>query len=154
MKASSRSVYSSCSNHDPLDPWGPIRVSNLFIRMYMYIIILLLLKWGIWSVGLLFIYSVFVNFFLNQALFSVRLEMFIDFTLIIEKKQLLDVDWNISYLDLIAKFLVFIQYSMHVYQQFFPYILSSFLGEGGCSVPKFCETYCWFWIKTITRFYI
>lgn len=107
MKASSRSVYSSCSNHDPLDPWGPIRVSNLFIRMHMYIIILLLLKWGIWSVGLLFIYSVFVNFFLNQALFSVRLEMFIDFTLIIERKQLLDVDWNISYLDLIAKFLVF-----------------------------------------------
>lgn len=107
MKASSRSVYSSCSNHDPLDPWGPIRVSNLFIRMYMYIIILLLLKWGIWSVGLLFIYSVFVNFFLNQALFSVRLDMFIDFTLIIERKQLLDVDWNISYLDLIAKFLVF-----------------------------------------------
>lgn len=107
MKASSRSVYSSCSNHDPLDPWGPIRVSNLFIRMHMYIIILLLLKWGIWSVGLLFIYSVFVNFFLNQALFSVRLEMFIDFTLTIERKQLLDVDWNISYLDLIAKFLVF-----------------------------------------------
>lgn len=108
MKASSRSVYSSCSNHDPLDPWGPIRVSNLFIRMYMYIIILLLLKWGIWSVGLLFIYSVFVNFFSNQALFSVRLDMFIDFTLIIERKQLLDVDWNISYLDLIAKFLVLI----------------------------------------------
>lgn len=97
MKASSRSVYSSCSNHDPLDPWGPIRVSNLFIRMNMYIIILLLLNWGIWSVGFLFIYSVFVNFFLNQALFSVRLEMFIDFTLIIERKQLLDVDWNISY---------------------------------------------------------
>lgn len=42
--------------------------------------------------GLLFIYSVFVNFFLNQALFSVRLETFIDFTLIIERKQLLDVD--------------------------------------------------------------
>lgn len=41
MKASSRSVYSSCSNHDPLDPWGPIRVSNLFIRMYMYIIIII-----------------------------------------------------------------------------------------------------------------
>lgn len=67
MKASSRSVYSSCSNHDPLDPWGPIRVSNLFIRMYMYIIILLLLKWGIWSVGLLFIYSVFVNFFFKSS---------------------------------------------------------------------------------------
>lgn len=30
--------------------------------------------------------------FLNQALFSVRLDMFIDFTLIIERKQLLDVD--------------------------------------------------------------
>lgn len=41
MKASLRSVYSSCSNHDPLDPWGPIRVSNLFIRMYMYIIIII-----------------------------------------------------------------------------------------------------------------
>lgn len=142
MKASSRSVYSSCSNHDPLDPWGPIRVSNLFIRMYMYIIILLLLKWGIWSVGLLFIYSVFVNFFLNQALFSVRLEMFIDFTLIIERKQLLDVDWNISYLDLIAKFLVFIFHAR--ISAIFPLH----------SVPKFCKTYCWFWIKTITRFYI
>lgn len=152
MKASSRSVYSSCSNHDPLDPWGPIRVSNLFIRMYMYIIILLFLKWGIWSVGLLFIYSVFVNFFLNQALFSVRLEMFIDFTLIIERKQLLDVDWNISYLDLIAKFLVFIFHAR--ISAIFPLHFIFFFFGGGCSVPKFCKTYCWFWIKTITRFYI
>lgn len=153
MKASLRSVYSSCSNHDPLDPWGPIRVSNLFIRMNMYIIILLLLKWGIWSVGLLFIYSVFVNFFLNQALFSVRLEMFIDFTLIIERKQLLDVDWNISYLDLIAKFLVLIYIPCMYISNFSLTFYLLFFG-GGCSVPKFCKTYCWFWIKTITRFYI
>lgn len=40
-----------------------------------------------------FVYILSIGeFFLNQALFSVRLEMFIDFTLIIERKQLLDVD--------------------------------------------------------------
>lgn len=40
-----------------------------------------------------FVYILSIGeFFLNQALFSVRLEKFIDFTLIIERKQLLDVD--------------------------------------------------------------
>lgn len=89
----SESIIKKCIfNHDPLDPWGPIRVSNLFIRMYMYIIIIIVAQVRDLVRGP-FVYILSIGeFFLNQALFSVRLEMFIDFTLIIERKQLLDVD--------------------------------------------------------------
>lgn len=60
--------------------------------MYMYIIIIIVAQVRDLVRGP-FVYILSIGeFFLNQALFSVRLEMFIDFTLIIERKQLLDVD--------------------------------------------------------------
>lgn len=154
MKASSRSVYSSCSNHDPLDPWGPIRVSNLFIRMYMYIIIIIVAQVRDLVRGpFVYILSICEFFFKSSFIFSKIGDVYWLYTDYWKettfrcwlKYFLLRSDCKIFGVNL---------YSMHVYQQFFPYILSSFFWGGRCSVPKFCKTYCWFWIKTITRFYI